>query len=116
MSHPTLFDTLPLEALIGPTRLARATDPDTSQQAAKKASKRGPSQRLKVWQALSTLGEATDYELSIAVGILRSSASKRRQELCDLGYAEATEKRRKTDTGTAAIVWRCSASRSYSEQ
>lgn len=107
---------MPLEALVSPIRLVRATDPDTSHEAAKKASKRGPSQRLKVWEALQALGLATDYELSIHTGILRSSAAKRRQELVDLGHVVATEQRRKTDTGTSAIVWRCSYVSAYSEQ
>lgn len=114
--HPTLFDTMPLEALIAPIRLVRATDPDTAHQAAKKASKRGPSQRLKIWEALTALGQATDYELSEYAHVLRSSAAKRRQELCDLGYVEATLLRRATDTGTLAVVWQCVSQRSYSEQ
>ena len=115
-NHPTLFDTMPIDALIAPTRLAKATDPDTSQDAAKKASKRGPSQRIRIWEALQTLGLATDYELSVHTGILRSSAGKRRQELTDLGHVVATEHRRNTDTGTSAIVWRCSYVSPYSER
>lgn len=113
--QPTLFDAMPVDTLISPTRLARTTDPDTSQQAARNASRRGPSQRMKVWTALQQLTTATDYELSIATGILRSSAAKRRQELADLGYVVATQQRRATDTGTMAIVWRCSYLHSYSE-
>lgn len=114
--HPTLFDTMPIDALVAPTRLVRATDPDTSHEAAKKASKRGPSQRIRIWEALQALGLATDYELSIYTGILRSSAGKRRQELTDLGHVVATDQRRNTDTGTSAIVWRCSYVSPYLEQ
>ena len=88
------------------TRLARTTDPDTSHLAAKSASVRGPNQRLKVWEAIKHLGEATDYEISEYLQILRSSAGKRRQELTELGLVEASGKRRVTDTGSAAIVWR----------
>ena len=113
--QPTLFDTMPLDALIAPTRLVRATDPDTSHEAAKKASKRGPSQRLKIWEALQALGQATDYELSEYAHVLRSSAGKRRQELTDLGFVEATLLRRATDTGSLAIVWQCVSDRTYSE-
>jgi hypothetical protein len=96
------------------TRLVRTTDPDTAQQAATNASKRGPSQRRRVWEALQKLGTATDYELAVATGILRSSAAKRRQELVDLGHVHETPQRRATDTGTLAIVWRPSYSSAYS--
>ena len=96
-------------------RLARTEDHDTAHEAADHASKRGPSQRRRVWEALKQLGSATDYELSVATGILRSSAAKRRQELVDLGYVIETPYRRKTDTGSNAVVWRPSlASGDYS--
>ena len=97
---------VPLDLTIDPIRLSRSTDPETSRQAAESASRRGPSQRRRVWEALNKLGDATDYELSIEVGILRSSAAKRRQELVDLGHVIETPFRRKTDTGSDAIVWR----------
>lgn len=99
-----------LALIFDPSRLARSTDPDTSHAAAKGASVRGPSQRTQVWQALKELKEATDFEIASYLGILRSSAGKRRQELTDLGLIEATTKRRPTDTGSAAIVWRPSVS------
>lgn len=105
---------VPLDLTIDPIRLSRSTDPDTSRQAAESASRRGPSQRRLVWEALQKLGDATDYELSIAARILRSSAAKRRQELVDLGHVVETPFRRKTDTGTEAIVWRCSYVSPYS--
>jgi hypothetical protein len=98
------------------TRLVRTNDPDTSQLAAENATRRGPSQRIQIWEALQRLGGATDYELSQATGILRSSAAKRRQELVELGHVIETPQRRKTDTGTLAIVWRCSYVSRYSEQ
>lgn len=83
------------------------TDFDTARKAARTASKRGPSQRDKVLLALHDLGTATDYELGEHCGILRSSAAKRRQELVELGLVIDSNERRKTDTGTLAIVWRC---------
>lgn len=95
------------------TRLVRTQDPDTSHQAATNASKRGPSQRRRIWEALQKLETATDYELAMATGILRSSAAKRRQELQNLGHVIETPKRRATDTGTPAIVWRCSYQQPY---
>jgi hypothetical protein len=103
-----------MATIIEPTRLVRTQDPDTSHQAATQAAKRGPSQRRRIWEALQTLGTATDYELAMATGILRSSAAKRRQELQDLGHVHETTLRRKTDTGTLAIVWRCSYVSTYS--
>jgi hypothetical protein len=109
---------IPTPAAMGsttpPTKLARDTDPTTSKQAAENASRRGPSQRRRVWEALQQLGDATDYELSIKTGILRSSAAKRRQELQDLGHVIETPRRRPTDTGTLAVVWRCSYVSQYS--
>lgn len=114
--QPTLFDEpMAIDTLIPPTRLVRTTDPDTSHKSAESASRRGPSQRLRIWEALKHLGSATDYELSVHCGILRSSASKRRQELMDLGYVVDTGRRRATDTGSSAIVWRCSYVSQYSE-
>lgn len=107
---------VPTDLTIPPTRLSRSTDPDTSHKAAESASRRGPTQRRQVWEALQNLGGATDYELSLACGILRSSAAKRRQELQDLGHVIPTDQRRKTDTGTDAIVWRCSYVSPYSGQ
>ena len=101
---------------IPPTRLVRATDPDTSRTAAENATRRGPSQRKRIWEALQRLGGATDYELAQATGILRSSAAKRRQELVELGHVMETPQRRPTDTGTLAIVWRCSYVSRYSGQ
>jgi hypothetical protein len=91
--HPSLFDPMPIDTLIDASRLVRTND---------------PSQRRRVWEALNKLGDATDYELSIETGILRSSAAKRRQELVDLGHVVATPFRRKTDTGSNAVVWRVS--------
>ena len=86
-------------------QLHRATDFDTSRKAARTASKRGPSQRDKVLLALHDLKSATDYEIGEHCGILRSSAAKRRQELQEMGLVKDSHERRKTDTGTLAIVW-----------
>lgn len=104
----------PMDAITPTTRLVRTNDPDTSQKAAENAQRRGPSQRRRVWEALQRLQTATDYELATATGILRSSAAKRRQELQALGHVIETPQRRATDTGTMAIVWRCSYLSVYS--
>ncbi len=94
-----------LDRQVPEARLVRTTDPTTSHKAAATASKRGPTQRRRVWNTLKTLGPATDYEISTRLGILRSSASKRRQELSDAGFIVDTGLRRPTDTGSSAIVW-----------
>jgi hypothetical protein len=111
--QPTLWEAL--DRVIPAHRLARPTQPETAKDASESASRRAPSQRRRVWEALKELGSATDYEISIHLGILRSSAAKRRQELSDLGFIVDTGQRRKTDTGTSAVVWRCSYSQHYSD-
>jgi hypothetical protein len=54
------------------------------------------------------LGEygSTDYETSVALKILRTSAGKRRKKLCEQGLIVDSKQRRKTDTGSTAVVWR----------
>lgn len=91
-----------------PVAPARASDPDTSQQAASGNREIRGAQRTKVFQYLESVGQtgATDYEIGADVGILRTSAGKRRKELCDLGYVEDSGTRRYTDSGSTAIVWR----------
>jgi transcription initiation factor IIE alpha subunit len=110
MSQPSLFETRITD--LGPTpeaRLARRDDHETSRLAAAAASRRSPSQRSQVWQTLLKLGEATDYEIAEHLGILRTSAAKRRQELTDAGLVEDTGRTRPTDTGTSAVIWRPSS-------
>jgi hypothetical protein len=48
----------------------------------------------------------TDFELGGLVGRQQTSAGKRRGELRDEGYIEATNERRKAPSGASAIVWR----------
>ena len=80
-------------------RSVRRTDPDTSRSAARGIS---DAQRERVRQYLLSVPDATDYEIAMSLGILRTSAGKRRKEL----GAVDTGSRRKTDTGVGAIVWR----------
>ncbi len=86
---------------------ARHTDPGTAHVAAAANAEIRASQRGQVMAYLISQGEkgATDYETSVAVGILRSSSSKRRFELVELGLVGSTGRRRPTDTGSTAIVW-----------
>ena len=86
-------------------KLARTNDRPTSKWAAEAASSRSGGQRMRVWTALNQLGTATDFEIADHLGILRTSAAKRRQELTEAGLVVDSGRRRQTDTGTMAIVW-----------
>lgn len=86
---------------------ARDTDPDTSQIAAIINTSLRSKQRVEVLIALYSAGTAgaTDFELSETCKLLRTSAGKRRKELCDVALAAITEERRTTDTDSPAVVW-----------
>lgn len=83
-------------------------DPSTAMHASIAAALRAPSVRQRVLLALVDAGEygSTDFELSAALHILRTTAGKRRVELQRLGLCERTDKRRLTDTATTAVVHR----------
>lgn len=94
-----------VDAVIAPA--ARREDPDTSQAAAA----RSPSGRARDRQAvLAALVDhphgLTDFELAALVGRQQTSAGKRRGELRDAGFVEATALRRPAPSGSPAIVWR----------
>lgn len=104
----TLFDAA-LEPTVGPYR---AGQPDTAKQAAVENAPRSGSQRGRVLAALVAAGDQglTDWELHFAAQILRAhTAGTRRAELQKLGYVEATDQRRRTDTDSLAVVWRVTA-------
>lgn len=87
---------------------ARKTDPETSKQAASIPLEIRGEQRIRVYEYLVSCGVrgATDYEVGESLGILRTSAGKRRKELAQLGYVVDSGTRRQTDTTASAIVWR----------
>ena len=87
---------------------ARNSDPDTAQIAALIDKSLRSKHRVAVLFALHDAGEqgATDYELGETCKLLRTSAGKRRKELCDVDLAEPTKDRRPTDTDSPAVVWR----------
>jgi hypothetical protein len=95
---------LSVPAYIAP---ARQADPDTAHEAAKINLEIHGAQRLSVLCYLRSQGTsgATDYEIGRAIGILRTSAGKRRKELCELGLVRDLGQRRSTDTGATAMVW-----------
>lgn len=90
-----------------PVSRARATDPATSEAAANAFPEIRGEQRISVLLAFDDLGEATDYRISVYLGINRTSAGKRRKELQEAGLIEETEKREQTDSSCTAVVWRC---------
>lgn len=94
----------PVETL--PVSPARDTDPETAHEAAGDSELRG-KQRLAVLEYLIHRGPhgATDYETGDGLGILRTSAGKRRKELETAGLVTNSGVRRPTDTNSTAIVW-----------
>lgn len=87
---------------------ARSTDPETAHEAANANQEIRGEQRRRVYEYLKSCGPngATDYEISVACGILRTSAGKRRKEIQDLGYVIDPGTRRQTDSNSSAIVWK----------
>jgi hypothetical protein len=87
---------------------ARATDPGTAHEAATANPDIRGQQRIAVLGHFQVRGGygSTDYETGCTLGILRTSAGKRRKELCEMGLVVDSEMRRKTNTGSTAIVWR----------
>jgi hypothetical protein len=94
-------------SLARPVR-ARSHGRDTERGAARIVARHVLGMRLNVLVELVRRGNvgATDYELAVALGVLRTSAGKRRKELFELGMVQDTDERRPTDTGASAIVWR----------
>lgn len=87
--------------------LARATDPETSHQAADDAKRNVRMTRAQVLLAhASHPGGLTDYELADIVGLQQNSAGKRRGDLRDAGLIEATNIRAPGPSGSSCIVWR----------
>lgn len=86
---------------------SHAGGPETEVAAAEDNAPRSGSQRARVLVCLADAGNdgMTDWELGVALSILRTSAGKRRKELCEIGLVEDTGWRRKTDTGSSAVVW-----------
>lgn len=85
----------------------RYADMDTSVAAAEGNESRRNNQQQRVLSALRGQPEGmTDYELSVATGILRGTAAKRRGELITRGLVIKTDEKRITDTNTQATVWR----------
>lgn len=88
--------------------VARATDPDTSHQAAEDALPRAQRHRDLALTALRSAGDRglTDFELADLTGVAQTSIGVRRHELVKLGLVAKTDDRRPAPSGSASIVWR----------
>lgn len=87
--------------------LFRASDPDTSRDAAQDNAPRAPRHRDLALRVLRAHPEGlTDFELAELTGIAQTSVGKRRLELLRDGLVENTGKRRPSPSGSAAIVWK----------
>ena len=89
----------------------RATDPDTSRQAAKDNAPRRNAQQERVLAALRHLGEdgGTDAQVASLCGLPANTIATRRRELEAMGLVERTTERRRTPSGSTAIVFRVAA-------
>lgn len=89
-----------------------AGDPETARQAARDAAKRAPILRERALVELAAAGDdgLTDWELSLSLDVLRTTAGKRRGDLVAADLVEQTSDRRPTDTGSLAVVWRITES------
>lgn len=87
--------------------MARASDPDTSHEAARRAQVRAGTNRARALVAhwIHHAG-LTDFELADICHSGQTSIGKRRGELVRLGLVEATTGRRPSPTGSPAVVWR----------
>lgn len=110
MAAPTLFDIVdghlrPLFDFETPT--ARATDPQTSHEAAASVRLRAGHTRGRALVALAAAGPCglTDFELAARTGVPQTSIGVRRKELQRVACVEATDRRRLSPSGTPAIVW-----------
>lgn len=106
---PTLWD-VPSQArpMLDVPLSYRRTDPDTSRQAAEDNAPRRTAQQERVLAALAFMGDegATDAAVASHVGLPGNTIATRRRELETLGLVERTEERRRTPSGSTAIVFR----------
>lgn len=109
--HATLLDHLAEIDLAAQHAVADRQGPSTphsptSWMAAHANRVRSGGQRRRILEALHTRGDhgATDYELGVACGLLRTAAGTRRKELEELELVEQTQRTRLTDTGSPAYV------------
>jgi len=106
-SPPTLFDRpLPDPARDMAGALHRGAG-DTERAAAELVAPRSGSWRWRVLLAVARSGASglTDWELHSELGGLLYTVAPRRHELARDGWIEDSGKRRRTPSGTEAVVW-----------
>jgi hypothetical protein len=99
-----------MNAVVFPDPVARSTDPETSHEAAKDATFKASTNRLKALYALS-MRPMTDYELAEFTGLQQNSIGKRRGDCAKAGLVEPLlieEKpvKRPGPTGSKCLVWK----------
>ena len=86
---------------------ARATDPETSHQAARRAASKAQTHRALALRVLRAHPDGlTDWELADRTGVMQTSIGVRRHELVKAGLVVKTALRRPSPSGCASIVWR----------
>lgn len=98
-----------LDLLAEPRTLARATDPETSHQAAARVHEFAPSHCAQVLSALRRFGRAGAEQIAAATRMDSYATRKRLSDLQHAGLAEPTEDTRKTAGGRSERVWRATA-------
>ncbi len=78
---------------------------DTSIAAAKRQISKAAADRARIL-AFLTFMPATDEEIHRSLKMEENTVRPRRGELCDAGKVVDSGKRRKTSTGSPAIVWK----------
>lgn len=84
---------------------ARATDPETSHEAAAGVRHRAEDDRRLVLRILRTHGPLTDFEVAAITGRLQTSLGVRRGELCKAGLVAFAGYTRPSPSGSSARVW-----------
>lgn len=90
---------------------ARATDPETSHEAAVAVGPRAQRDRDRVLDALRVFGAMTDFEIALAIRSVQTSCGVRRSELVRAGLVRAVvidgrkAKRPSLTTGSPSQVW-----------
>ena len=102
MTNPTLDL---FEMLDQPAR-ARASDPGTGHEAARRAKKFAPGQCLKIFAKLEDLREAGAEQLGDALGMDPYAVRKRLADLAHAKLAEATNVKRPTRSNCHERIWR----------
>lgn len=84
---------------------ARRTDPDTSHEAAARASAHAEGDRRRVLALLAEHGPLSDFDLARLTGRKQTSVGVRRGELRDAGLVEQYDRTGVSDTGSPCIRW-----------